>query len=90
MIRRDYQDTDGTACWLLVTQPEHARLAGELAEHWGAGTVAPLVSPAELLPAVYHHDDGWSDWEQHPTLDPEHGRPRSFTEMPLERSLEIW
>ncbi len=48
------------------------------------------MAPDELLWAIEHHDDGWSEWEQTPDVDPETGRPRSFTEMPLDEGLAIW
>jgi hypothetical protein len=76
--------------WVLISQVEHARLSGKLAEHWGAGGVAPLVDGDELVWAIAHHDDGWAAWETAPDVEPELGRPRSFTEMDLAESLEIW
>jgi hypothetical protein len=91
MIRRDTStDESATAQWILISQIEHARLAGKLAEHWGANGFAPLAPRDELLWAVYHHDDGWREWEQTPEVDPQHGRPRTFTEMELGDSLVIW
>ena len=92
MIRRDTTLPDGSAGWILISQVEHARLSGELAEKW---QIAPLVDagPAvrrELLGAIYHHDDGWSTWERRPKVDAELGRPLDFTEMPIEDSLTIW
>jgi hypothetical protein len=90
MIRRDATAPDGTRCWILISQVEHARISGELAEHWGAGGFAPLEPRNDLLPAIFHHDDGWAVWEQHPGVDAKSGRPLNFTEMPLADSLAIW
>ena len=90
MIRRDAIGPDGRACWILISQIEHARLAGSLAAPWGRPPFAPLVPRDEVLAAVTHHDDGWRDWEQRIHLDPAHARPRDFMEMPLEDSLAIW
>ena len=36
MIRRDHVNANGLACWVLISQQDHARLAGELALSWGA------------------------------------------------------
>ena len=44
----------------------------------------------ELLPAIFHHDNGWALWEDAPGIDSELGRPLNFTEMPLSDSLLIW
>ncbi|MBI3468522.1 MAG: DUF3891 family protein [Planctomycetes bacterium] len=90
MIRRDTHTADGEHRWLLISQPEHARLSGLLAERWGAEPFVPLEPRDELLAAVYHHDDGWADWEKSPQVDPQSGRPLAFTEMPLADSLAIW
>jgi hypothetical protein len=43
-----------------------------------------------VIDATDHHDDGWAAWEAAPKLDPEHGRPFSFLEMPLVAALAIW
>lgn len=95
MIRRGWPLGDDTPeRWILVTQPEHARLSWELAVAWGSPEVAPLVCPPddpehplagvrrELLDAIRHHDDGWPDRLDAPRIDPQHNRPYTFTEMP--------
>lgn len=81
MIRRRRQLE---SAWLLISQVDHARLSGDLAAAWA------LAAPprGELLEAIAHHDDGWREWEQRPTVD-DAGRPRDFTEMPLDVALEI-
>jgi hypothetical protein len=91
MIRRDsIAGSEHSGRWILISQIDHARLAGRLAEHWGAGGYAPLAPRDELLWAVYHHDDGWRDWDKSPDVDPQRGWPRSFVEMELGESLAIW
>ncbi len=90
MIRRDALAPDGIRHWILIAQIDHAHLAGQLAEHWGAGGVAPLVDRDELLWAVFHHDDGWRSWDAAPDVDPAHSVPRAFNEMLLNDSLAIW
>ena len=55
MIRRDATLPDGSPAWVLVSQVDHAHLAGELAEGWRDGLPAASV----LLPTIYRHDDGW-------------------------------
>jgi hypothetical protein len=91
MIRRECRSPDAPgAQWILISQVDHARLSARLAEHWGAGGVSELVARKELLWAIRHHDDGWREWEQAPDIEPRLGRPRSFTEMEVPDSLEIW
>lgn len=90
MIRREATDPDGKPAWILISQVEHARLSAEVARHWGAGGVLPLEPRDELLTTIAHHDDGWAAWEERPSIDPAHGRPYDFMEMPLEEALPIW
>lgn len=84
MIRRCIQLSDGTAGWLLISQVKHANMSGEIARVWRE----PF--PEEVVAAISHHDDGWATWEAEPQLDPQHGRPLSFMEMPFAESLAIW
>lgn len=96
MIRRDIQLGDGAEQWLIVSQIEHARLSGELARHCSvslseelsAESLAPIQD--EVLQAIFHHDDGWLEWDFCPGLDPASGRPLSFREMELKDSLHLW
>lgn len=64
--------------WILVTHPDHAALAGQIADAWGnADFSAP--SPYEAIRyAVYHHDDGWLARDAEPNLTPV-GKPEAFT-----------
>ncbi len=91
MIRRDCLLSDGTEGWTLISQVEHARLAGVLAEAWQlepAGDLEPARE--EISGAVFHHDDGWPIWEANPKVDTDSGQPLEFTEMPVTDSLSIW
>ncbi len=85
MIRRDSGDS-----WLLISQVEHARIAAEIAAVWGSDSVPPLPAPERLVPAIRRHDDGWADWERAPTVHPDTGTPRDFTEMPMAVAARIW
>lgn len=87
MIRREIQLSGQPACWWIVSQIEHARVSGVLADR--CKTHFPDAIRSELQHAIVHHDDGWAAWEADPQLD-ETGRPLSFRELPLEISLPIW
>ncbi|WP_436927379.1 DUF3891 family protein [Halosimplex amylolyticum] len=72
----------------FVTQPDHAALAGQFADHWGtrggrSGTVEfDRPDPfAPLALAAYAHDTGWRDYDRHPRLGDD-GDPIDFREMP--------
>lgn len=84
MIRRETADG-----WLLISQVDHARLAGDLAAAWGNDRVPGLPLAEWLVPAVRDHDEGWRTWEAAPTVTGD-GRPRQFTEMPAAEATAIW
>lgn len=94
MIRREVRFGEEPPKWLLISQVEHARLSGLLAEKclskFGGANSALDHDRQELLSAIYHHDDGWAEWEQAPRLDPDDGRPLSFTELPPAEAIAVW
>ena len=90
MIRRDATTAQGKPAWWLISQIEHARLSGALADEWAGSLLGMADADAELTDAIYRHDDGWHEWERQPEIDPQTGQPRQFTEMPAEESLGIW
>lgn len=92
--------------WQTITQIAHASLSHQLATDWQTLDGKPLLldgsilgEPSssvanavreEWLQTVFHHDDGWRDWDTSPAIDPEHGRPYGFTEMPPAEAQAIW
>jgi hypothetical protein len=72
---------------LLITQPEHARLAGRLAEAWGNERFATPAPRAALICAAAHHDDGWHELDGLPAFNDDARRPANFVELPLERTV---
>jgi hypothetical protein len=75
---------------VVITQPAHAWVAGQLARAWGT-TRFPRPEPwEEVCLAAERHDDGWLGWEAAPTRNPATGRPFSFREVPRPEHLAIW
>ena len=65
---------------VLVRQPDHATLSGQLAAVWGnAPWERPSPFPAVVLGARLH-DEAWLPWEEAPTVGDD-GRPQSFYEV---------
>ena len=64
--------------WILVEHPEHARLAGRFAVHWGNDDFPPPDPRADVLTAVARHDDAWATRDALPFLTGE-GRPSAFS-----------
>jgi hypothetical protein len=64
--------------WILVEHPEHARLAGRFAAHWGNADFPPPDPREDVLTAVARHDDAWAARDSVPFLTRE-GRPSAFS-----------
>lgn len=86
----------------LITQPDHAQVAGYLAAHWGneefspPGSFAQVKEPellrSETVLAVAQHDNGWWEWESFPELAKEDGYPLGLREFlrHQEAGMERW
>ena len=75
---------------LLIGQPAHAWVSGQLARAWGNGAFPPPAPREPVCLAAEQHDVGMADWERWPSFNPETGLPRSFMELELDEHLEIW
>lgn len=82
--------------WLLIGQPEHARISAELARHWVLAVSERLLRREEsvreeVLESIRLHDDGWHAWERAPEIDPQLRRPLSYRgEVALSKTIPIW
>ncbi|MGI8506149.1 MAG: DUF3891 family protein [Solirubrobacteraceae bacterium] len=72
---------------VLVTQPDHAALAGRLAERWGNERFAIPAAREALICAAEHHDDGWLELDGLPAYNAQAQRPAHFTELPLSETV---
>ena len=75
---------------LFVTQPDHARFAGELLSLWRSEGLPGHPRRAEILFAAREHDNGWREADAAPRWDRERGRPHDFVSMPRPDRIEIW
>ena len=64
--------------WWLVTHPDHARLAGAFAEHWGNEQFLPPEPRANVLKGIARHDDGWASRDAVPQITKQ-GKPSAFS-----------
>lgn len=85
MIRR--KDSEG---WILVTQHDHAVLAGEIIALWGNDRFSRPRPFEEVVFAVREHDSGWKEWDSRPKINPENGCPANFMEMEYRDQYGIW
>ena len=75
---------------ICITQPNHAWLAGQLAQVWGNERFGEFAPKKEVCLAAQLHDIGWLFWEQAPTLNPQTGYPNKFMELSTPEHIEIW
>lgn len=75
---------------LLISQPSHAWLSGQLASSWGNREFGFDRAGPELRIAAEQHDIAWLDWEAHPTLNRDTGLPYTFSQLPTSEHLEVW
>lgn len=64
--------------WWLITHPDHARLAGAIAEHWGNQVFASPEPRERVLRGINTHDDGWTMRDATPSVTKQ-GRPAAFS-----------
>lgn len=84
MIRRDVS----SQCF-LITQNDHAILAGRLAERFGNDRFARPAPVDSVLAAVRLHDTGWPLHDDAPTLNA-HQRPLDVFEISRPIGLKVW
>jgi len=90
MIVVEKRSADGPGGYRCITQPDHARLAGELMALWRADGLPEHPRREEILLAVREHDNGWRETDAAPHLDRERRRPHDFLSLPLPERLAVW
>jgi hypothetical protein len=72
--------SDGSV--VMITQNDHAKLAGMFAAHWGNGRFERPRPYIPLVRAAQYHDGGWLRYETNPHLDPATGKSPSYQQVP--------
>ena len=73
---------------LLITQPDHAHLARAVMEHCTALARHPRRD--SVLTAVGEHDNGWTEEDAAPTVDPHTGGVVDFVNASLWVRHTVW
>jgi len=84
LLRPDGDDT------IVIGQPAHAWLSGQLARAWGNARFPAPEPWEEVCLGAEQHDLGMAEWDGKPKLNPRTGLPRSFMELELDDHLEVW
>lgn len=74
---------------LVIGQPAHAWVSGQLARAWGNAAFPPPAPREPVCLAAEQHDVGWQDADVDPLRGPD-GRPLSFLEYPRAEHVAIW
>ena len=72
----------------LITQSDHARLAGAIMQHGVALAEHPRRS--SILLAIAEHDNGWAEPDAAPLIDPATGVPLDFISAPIAVRQGVW
>lgn len=72
----------------LITQPDHARLAGAIMQHTLALTEHSRRD--SILLAITEHDNGWTESDAAPLIDPATGVPLDFISAPIAVRQGVW
>ena len=75
---------------LVIRQTDHAFLAGFFAREWGNERFSKPQPNASFCLAVAEHDNGWSEWEVQPQLDPKTHLPYSFMSIPTATHIGLY
>jgi hypothetical protein len=75
--------------FLLITQPDHAALAGRLMSAWRADGLLASSRREIVLFATHHHDDGWLDVDAAPLVGAA-GELLDFVNAPEPVRMGIW
>jgi Protein of unknown function (DUF3891) len=74
---------------LVIGQPAHAWVSGQLARAWGNAAFPAPVPREPFCLAAEQHDVGWADADIAPSAGPD-GRPLSFMQQPRAVHVAIW
>ena len=75
---------------LLITQVDHAALAGRIMTAWRADGFPQRPTHARVLEATSQHDLGWQIVDAAPTVSSETETPHAFLDAPLAVRQGVW
>jgi Protein of unknown function (DUF3891) len=75
---------------LVIGQPSHAWISGQLARAWGNERFGMVEPFEEVCLAAEQHDIGMAMWDLEPARNPESGLPASFLQMAIPDHIDLW
>jgi hypothetical protein len=77
-------ESDGSI--VMITQNDHAQVAGLFAAHWGNDKFEKPRPYASMVRATMFHDRGWIRYETSPQLNLETGKTPSYRDVPNDQA----
>lgn len=75
---------------VVIRQTDHSLLAGFLAREWGNEEYTRPEPFAAFRLAASEHDNGWTEWELNPQIDPVSFSPFTFMSIPTEEHIALY
>jgi hypothetical protein len=75
---------------IVIGQPSHAWISGQLARCWGNERFGVVEPFEEVCLAAEQHDIGMAMWDLQPARNPESGLPASFLQMAIRDHIDLW
>jgi hypothetical protein len=75
---------------IVIAQPAHAWISGQLARAWGNAQFGRVEPWEEVCLAAEQHDIGMAAWETAPTFNPATGTAHHFMNLPIGLHLGVF
>ena len=85
MIIREREDS-----FIMITQHEHARISGEIAQQWKDEYFKGEERKEEVVLGIYEHDCGWIEPDSAPLWNNDQQKPYTFMDYPLEAKVAFY
>jgi hypothetical protein len=85
MIIREREDS-----FIMITQHDHAKISGVIAQHWKDEYFKGEERKAEVILGIYEHDCGWIEADSAPLWNSHQQKPYTFMDYPLEAKVTFY
>jgi hypothetical protein len=75
---------------VIIRQTDHGVLSGFFARDWGNDLYTRPEPFASFKLAMAEHDNGWTEWELQPRIDPVTFSPYTFMSIPTEEHITLY
>lgn len=76
--------------FIMITQHDHAKISGEIAQHWKDDYFKGEERKEDVLLAISEHDRGWIEADSAPLWNNRQQKPYTFMDYPLESKVAFY